>query len=229
MFKELIAEYAAESGKPLEMIAAALAQIGQQGRPFLLKDQPNRKKRDRSESGEPQSGRDRFERNNRQRSERDASGSFEQRPSHGGNRKGDARRIGPPEPGMERYRIEVGRKDGVKPSNIVGAVANEAGIDGEFIGPIKIHDSFSTIDLPEGMPRDIYQTLQHTWVAGKELQLSPAGEESSESRPRRGSKGHRNAKFQHARPGDSRPGGGKSFARGKAAKNGKRKKKKIKA
>ena len=44
MFKELIAEYAAESGKPLEMIAAALAQIGQQGRPFLLKDQPNRKK-----------------------------------------------------------------------------------------------------------------------------------------------------------------------------------------
>ena len=84
---------------------------------------------------------------------------------------------------MERYRIEVGRKDGVKPSNIVGAVANEAGIDGEFIGPIKIHDSYSTIDLPEGMPRDIYQTLQHTWVAGKELQLSPAGEESSESRP----------------------------------------------
>ncbi len=56
MFKELIAEYAAESGKPLEMIAAALAQIGQQGRPFLLKDQPNRKQRDRSETGEARIG-----------------------------------------------------------------------------------------------------------------------------------------------------------------------------
>ena len=70
MFKELIAEYAEESGKPLEMIAAALAQIGQQGRPFLLKDQPNRKQRDRSETGETRTGRDRGERNRRERFDR---------------------------------------------------------------------------------------------------------------------------------------------------------------
>ena len=129
--------------------------------------------------------------------------------------------------------IEVGRNDGVKPSNIVGAVANEAGIDGEFIGPIKIHDSYSTIDLPEGMPRDICQTLQRTRVAGKQLQLSYASQESNESRPQRGSKGHRKAKShgakRGAKPGDSKPGGGKSFARGKAAHNGKRKKRKTKA
>ena len=73
---------------------------------------------------------------------------------------------------MQRYRIEVGRRDGVKPGNIVGAVANEAGIDGEFIGPIKIYDSFATVDLPEGMPGDIYQSLSKTWVSGKQLQIS---------------------------------------------------------
>ena len=74
---------------------------------------------------------------------------------------------------MTRYRIEVGREDGVSPRNIVGAVANEAGIESQFIGPIKIYPFFSTVDLPEGMPKDIYQTLQRTWVVGKQLRLRP--------------------------------------------------------
>ncbi len=228
MFKELIAEYAEESGKPLEMIAAALAQIGQQGRPFLLKDQPNRKQRDRSETGAARSGRNHVERNGRERFDRNDSGSFEQRRSQRGNGRADAQHTGPPEPGMNRYRIEVGRDDGVKPGNIVGAIANEAGIDGEFIGPIRIHDSYSTIDLPEGMPRDIYQTLQHTWVAGKQLQLSDASDASSDGRPQHGSDGHRKAKRNGPKRG-GKPVAGKSFAHGKAAHNGKRKKRKAKA
>jgi ATP-dependent RNA helicase DeaD len=214
------------------MIAAALAQIGQQGRPFLLKDQPNRKQRDRSETGAARSGRDHMERNGRERFDRNESGGFEQRRSQGGNGRGDAQRTGPPEPGMTRYRIEVGRNDGVKPGNIVGAVANEAGIDGEFIGPISIHDSYSTIDLPEGMPRDIYQTLHHTWVAGKQLQLSPANDQSGDGDPRRGRNGHRNEKRNEKRNGAKRGGkpvGDKSFARGKAAHKAKRKKGKAKA
>ena len=140
LFKDLIGQYAEESGKPMELIAAALAQIAQQGRPFLMKELPKRERRD----------------------DRDRQGGFDNRRE---------RRVGPPEAGMQRYRIEVGRRDGVKPGNIVGAVANEAGIEGEFIGPIKIHDSFSTIDLPEGMPADIQQTLSKTRVAGRQLQI----------------------------------------------------------
>jgi ATP-dependent RNA helicase DeaD len=229
MFKELIAEYAEESGKPLEMIAAALAQIGQQGRPFLLKDQPNRKKRDRSETGEARTGRDRIERNGRERSDRNESGSFQQRRPQGGNSRADPQRTGPPELGMTRYRIEVGRRDGVKPGNIVGAVANEAGIDGEVIGPIRIHDSYSTIDLPEGMPRDIYQTLRRTWVAGKELRLSDAGEQSGDSRPRRGGNAKPNDAKRAAKTSGGKPLGGKRFTHSKAAHNGKRKKRKTKA
>jgi ATP-dependent RNA helicase DeaD len=76
---------------------------------------------------------------------------------------------------MERYRVEVGKRDGVRPGNIVGAVANEAGIDGDVIGPIQIHDSHSTIDLPEGMPSGIYQTLRKARVAGKQLQIAREG------------------------------------------------------
>jgi ATP-dependent RNA helicase DeaD len=78
---------------------------------------------------------------------------------------------------MDRYRIAVGWQDGVKPGNIVGAVANEGGIDGEAIGAIKIYSSYSTIDLPEGMPAHVRQTLQTTRVAGRPLQLRPYTDE----------------------------------------------------
>ncbi|MBI5450634.1 MAG: DEAD/DEAH box helicase [Gammaproteobacteria bacterium] len=73
---------------------------------------------------------------------------------------------------MERYRIEIGKVHGVKPGQIVGAIANEAGLDGAHIGRIEIHDEYSTIDLPQGMPKDIFQQLKKTWVAGRKLMLT---------------------------------------------------------
>ena len=118
---------------------------------------------------------------------------------------------------MDRYRIEVGRDDGVKPGNIVGAVANEGGIDGEHIGPINIHDSYSTIDLPEGMPRDIFQTLQQTRVAGKQLRLSRATAENYGSGLRQGN-GHRNGSAgRNGKPRTNRSGG-RNFGGGKGKK-----------
>jgi ATP-dependent RNA helicase DeaD len=54
--------------------------------------------------------------------------------------------------GMETFRIDVGHAHGVKPANIVGAIANEAGLEARYIGRIDIHDDYSTVDLPEGMP-----------------------------------------------------------------------------
>jgi ATP-dependent RNA helicase DeaD len=74
---------------------------------------------------------------------------------------------------MLRYRIEVGRSDGVTPREIVGAIANEAGLDGRYIGRIEIRDDHSVLDLPEGMPREIYRHLQKVYVCGKALRLHP--------------------------------------------------------
>jgi ATP-dependent RNA helicase DeaD len=73
---------------------------------------------------------------------------------------------------MERFRIEVGNSHGVKPANIVGAIANEAEIDAEYIGRIQIHDDYSTVDLPEGMPKEIFKHLKTVWVSGQRLQIS---------------------------------------------------------
>lgn len=75
---------------------------------------------------------------------------------------------------METYRIEVGRSHGVEPGNIMGAIANEAHIDGRFIGRIVIRDDHSFVDLPSGMPKEIFRELQKVRVAGQQLQLSRA-------------------------------------------------------
>jgi ATP-dependent RNA helicase DeaD len=75
-----------------------------------------------------------------------------------------------------RYRIEVGHEHGVKPGNIVGAIANEAGLDGEHIGHIEIDQEFSLVDLPAGMPRDIFMDLKKVRVCGRPMKITMLGE-----------------------------------------------------
>jgi len=74
---------------------------------------------------------------------------------------------------MVHYRIEVGRDDGVTPREIVGAIANEAGLEGRYIGRIEIRDDHSVVDLPEGMPKDVFRHLQGVFVCGKALRIRP--------------------------------------------------------
>ncbi|MCR9144054.1 MAG: DEAD/DEAH box helicase [bacterium] len=84
---------------------------------------------------------------------------------------------------MERFRVAVGKDDGVEPKHIVGAIANEAGLDSQYIGEIKLYDSYSTVDLPEGIPKEILKILKKARVMGRKMDLSPeiqvqAGHES---------------------------------------------------
>ena len=87
--------------------------------------------------------------------------------------------------GAERYRIEVGHVHGVKPGNIVGAIANEAGLDGEHIGQIEIEAEFSLVDLPAGMPKDVFIDLKKVRVCGQPMKISRHGE-SGGPRKRKG-------------------------------------------
>lgn len=72
---------------------------------------------------------------------------------------------------MITYRIQVGRNDGVEPRNIVGAIANEAGIKSYNIGHIKLFRNFSTVDLPNDVPKNIIEHLRTVWVSGKKLDI----------------------------------------------------------
>ncbi|MDA3922454.1 MAG: DEAD/DEAH box helicase [Salinisphaera sp.] len=73
---------------------------------------------------------------------------------------------------MDTFRIEVGREHGVEPRNIVGAIANEAGVDSKDIGRIDIRDDFSLVDLPKDMPEEIFAHLKTVWVANRQLAIS---------------------------------------------------------
>jgi ATP-dependent RNA helicase DeaD len=65
---------------------------------------------------------------------------------------------------------------GVKPGNIVGAIANESGLDGEHIGSIKIEAEFSLVDLPAGMPKDVFNDLKKVRICGQAMNISLHGE-----------------------------------------------------
>ncbi len=73
---------------------------------------------------------------------------------------------------MERFRVEVGHRDRVKPGNLVGAIANEAGLQGRMIGRIQIFESYSYIDLPKGMPNEVFNDLKKLRVMNRELQIN---------------------------------------------------------
>ncbi|HEU4663215.1 MAG TPA: DEAD/DEAH box helicase [Dokdonella sp.] len=89
-----------------------------------------------------------------------------------------------PEPGFETFRIEVGHAHGVKPGNIVGAIANEAGLDSKHIGRVDIRDDHSLVDLPSGMPAEIFKHLKKVWVSGQQLRITRGGEDAETGKPR---------------------------------------------
>jgi ATP-dependent RNA helicase DeaD len=129
---------------------------------------------------------DRGERTERGHADRGARPSFDrgdrpqfERAERPARPKKDIGPRGAPDAGMETYRIEVGYRHGVKPGNIVGAIANEADLESRFIGRIDIHDDYSLLDLPEGMPPELMSHLQKVRVAGQPMRLHRLGEEAA--------------------------------------------------
>ncbi|MFN3162690.1 MAG: DEAD/DEAH box helicase [Pseudohongiellaceae bacterium] len=163
LYTQLIEQYQLEHNVPAIEIAAALARIAQGDSSLLLKPQPAR-------SAKPREGdfRDKPEARRTTRGgakSRDRTGSTGD--SHGARMKSL-----PPAKGLERYRIELGHNDSVMPGNIVGAIANESGLDSKEIGRINIYDSYSTVDLPLEMPEHIFKDLKNTRVGRKKLNIT---------------------------------------------------------
>ena len=169
-FHSLVKEVAAEHDIDMTLLAAALAFEAQKERPLFPKmvaiDTPRASNKERPNDRKP---RERNERNDRSdRSER-------QRPDRAHKAARDKAPMTDNEGNdvaMITYRIEVGRNDDVSPKNIVGAIANEAQIDAQFIGHIKLHDNHSTVDLPEGMPKELFDHLYKVRVCQKPLKIS---------------------------------------------------------
>ncbi len=164
-FSQLIEQYQQEHNVSALEIAAALAKLVQGEVPLLM--QPPKKVK---ESREESPRRDRDDRPSRDRGERSDRG--DRGDSRGGDRERKPKRSFGSDIEMETFRIEVGHAHGVKPGNIVGAIANETGIDGDHIARIKISDDYSTVELPAGMPKELLQELKKIRVAGQLLNIS---------------------------------------------------------
>jgi ATP-dependent RNA helicase DeaD len=81
------------------------------------------------------------------------------------------------EPGMELYRVDVGTRHGARVANIVGAIANEVGLQSRYIGRVDMREDYSLVALPDGMPRRVLAHLQQTWVCGQYMRLRRASPE----------------------------------------------------
>jgi ATP-dependent RNA helicase DeaD len=143
-FRSLIEEFEREHDVPAIEIAAALASLLQGGSPLLLKDKAGAAAADHRDSGSDPA------------------------PA----RQSTQARLA--EEDTETFRIEVGYVHGVKPGNIVGAIANVAGLEGRQIGHVDIREDHTFVGLPKGMPGPIMVELAKTRVAGQMLRISPA-------------------------------------------------------
>ncbi len=177
LVNELIEE---DSADPLEL-AAALAKLVQGDQPLLLDDSVTEPASDRAgREFERRDFGDRAPRDFGDRGDRPARRmpSLEPRPLKDN-----------PDVEMERYRVDVGAHHGVKPGQIVGAIANEANIESRFIGNIDIADDFSTVDLPKGMTADVLEVIKKARVCQRPLQITrytevPAGSNTAPRPPR---------------------------------------------
>ncbi|MCD6025855.1 MAG: box helicase family protein [Solimicrobium sp.] len=184
-FQVIIEDFEREKNVPAIEIAAALAKIARGDVPLLL-DKNKREPKDENKFENKFENRPDARRAG-ERSVRVRTDRFDkvERPMQGYGERGDrserlARPVRPDrergvrvsEPGMQSYRIEVGHDHGVKPGNIVGAIANEANIDSKHIGRIEIFNEFSVLDLPSDLPKEVMQHLKKTWVAGQQLKIT---------------------------------------------------------
>nr|WP_314170633.1 DEAD/DEAH box helicase [uncultured Aggregatibacter sp.] len=153
LYRELLEDmFTADQSQ--EDIAAAMMMLLQGKQKLILPPDPVVDKKAR---------RDRNERGDRRENPRSAE------------RRGERKGYGNPQP-MDLYRIEVGRGDGVEVRHIVGAIANEGDINSRYIGHIKLYDDYSTIELPQGMPKELLQQFAKTRVLNKQMRMSFIGE-----------------------------------------------------
>ncbi|MBP8252907.1 MAG: DEAD/DEAH box helicase [Herpetosiphon sp.] len=153
----IVAEDLAQEYSPTELAAAAFK---------LLLSEPDLNAADplQAPEFEEESRRDRRDRGDRRRDSRDGD-----RDSRGG--RGAPRDRSFREEGMTRLFVDVGREQGVRPGDIVGAIANESGLPGRMIGAIDIFDNFSFVDVPDDATNKVLNALSRTQIRG--IKINP--------------------------------------------------------
>jgi len=153
LFRRLIEDFGRDNDVPLADIAAALAVQSRNGEAFLMTEPPPEKRKERAE-----------------RTERGAREEGRERKKH--STRTD----------LATYRIAVGKRHKVAPGAIVGAIANEGGLNRSDFGHIAIRVDHSLVELPAKLPANVYKALEKTRIQGILINLQP---ERGGQKPRR--------------------------------------------
>ena len=175
VFKTMVREYSAANNVPMDDIAAALATQALAGDEFLMKEPP-RDKRDRRDRFDRDDRRDRGGRG-RDRFDRDDRGD-----RRGGRRFDDSGNF-------DTYRLDVGKRQHVRPGAIVGALANEGGLNSKDFGRITIGGDFTLVELPKNLDQSVLDRLEDTRISGQLINIQR--DHGAPSRDRGGRGGYR--------------------------------------
>ncbi|WP_205472818.1 DEAD/DEAH box helicase [Agarivorans sp. Alg241-V36] len=167
-YQSIASELASNLGMSELELATALLFQAQTARPFKLPADP-----------EPRSARfskDKERGHRGQRGERSERGERNHRGQRGGERDsrgegGAKRKRRTADVEMNTYRVDAGKEHGVQTKHIVGAIANEANISSDYIGSVKLFDSYSTVELPSGMPEKTFNHLKRSFVRQRAMRL----------------------------------------------------------
>ena len=156
IFKTMVREYSAANNVPMDDIAAALATQALAGDEFLMKEPP-RDKRDRRD-------RDRFDRDDRRGRGRDRFDRDDRGDRGRGRRFDDSGNF-------DTYRLDVGKRQHVRPGAIVGALANEGGLSSKDFGRITIGGDFTLVELPKNLDQAVLDRLEDTRISGQLINI----------------------------------------------------------
>ncbi|MCQ4611986.1 MULTISPECIES: DEAD/DEAH box helicase [unclassified Corynebacterium] len=152
VFRSMVREYSAANNVPMDDIAAALATQALAGDEFLMKEPP-KDRRDRRD-------RDRWDRDDRRGRGRDRD-----------DRRGGRSRFDHDSENFDTYRLDVGKRQHVRPGAIVGALANEGGLSSKDFGRITIGGDFTLVELPKNLDSAVLDRLTDTRISGQLINI----------------------------------------------------------
>ncbi|WCZ32295.1 DEAD/DEAH box helicase [Corynebacterium massiliense] len=185
-FRQLVRDYSQDNDTAMDDIAAAIAVMAQDGKDFLMKDEPL-PKADRKERGK---GRDR-----------------DRGPRGGKDRGGRGHHS---DANFETYRLDVGKRQNVRPGAIVGAIANEGGLSAKDFGRITIAVGHTLVDLPKNLDPAVLDRLKDTRISGQliNIQKDPGRPPRRDRDGRKDGRGHRGGGRGHGHGRDHGRDGG---------------------
>jgi len=173
--REIVEAMASESDMSIADLAAALLFQKQLKQPLEPKEDPKPRRDARENDSRERNGRDRNDRGRDSRRDSRSDSRGAQRGAR--DEKPRKAKVNRTDVDWQTYRLEVGKEHGARPGDIVGAIANEISLDSSYIGAINLHEKHSFVQLPKGIPADLFKQLKGVRVRRQPLAITTSDEQ----------------------------------------------------